>query len=302
MKVNRRSFLKAGAFLTGGMLFQGNKVLSVLQQQPGTFKTVRGDFMIYNEAGGTIGCFANKDALIVVDSQFPDSAKNFRSGLKQKLDRKIDLLLNTHHHRDHTSGNIYLKDFSSIIAAHENSKVLQQKFYGNDPTKPQAYPTMTFADEWTFDLGKEKIWAKHFFPAHTGGDSIIHFQNSNIVHVGDIVFNRVYPYIDLPGGADLSLWIEFIEKTVPLFDKDTIYIFGHSQSQDMCIGNATDVYAMRDYLGSLIDFVSKEIKVGKSKEQIASSSEIPGVKDIKEQHDGMKKMNLEKTYEYLTQK
>ncbi len=302
MRFTRRTFLKSGAILTGGMFFQGNKILSALQDQASGFRTVRGDFGIYNEYGGTIGWFANKDAVIVVDSQFPETAKHFMDGLKKKVDRKIDLLLNTHHHRDHTSGNIYLKDYSSIIAAHENSKALQQKFYGNDPLKPQAYPTVTFADEWTLYLGKEKVWAKHFCPAHTGGDAIIHFQNTNVVHMGDIVFNKVYPYIDLPGGASLYQWIEFIEKTVPLFDKDTIYIFGHSQTQEMCIGKADDVYAMRDYLTALINFVSKEIKAGKTKEQIALASEIPGAKNILDKKDGMIKMNLEKTYDYLTQK
>ncbi len=302
MKITRKKFLKAGTILTGSLFFQGGKVFAAMQNQSNGFKTVRGNFGIYNERGGTIGWFANKDALIVVDSQFPDTAKNFTDGIKKKADRKIDLLFNTHHHGDHTSGNIYLKDFASIIAAHENSKALQQKFYGNDPSKPQAYPTITFVDEWTLDVGKEKVWAKHFCPAHTGGDAIIHFQNTNVVHMGDIVFNKVFPYIDLPGGASINQWIEFIEKSVPLFDKDTIYIFGHSQFQNMCVGKADDVYKMRDYLSALINFVSKEMKEGKTKEQIASASEIPGVKDVKEQRDGMRKMNLEKAYEYLTQK
>lgn len=302
MKFTRKNFLKTGAVLAGGLVFQSNKVLSALQNQSSGFKAVRGNFGIYNERGGTIGWFANGDVLIVADSQFPDTAKNFMDGIKKKVDRKIDLLFNTHHHGDHTSGNIYLKDSASMIAAHENSKALQRKFYGNDSSKPQTYPTVTFADEWTLDLGKEKVWAKHFCPAHTGGDAIIHFQNTNVVHMGDIVFNKVFPYIDLPGGASLHKWIEFIEKSVPVFDRDTLYIFGHAQSQETCIGKSDDVYAMRDYLSVLINFVSKEIKEGKNKEQIASASEIPGVKDIKEQRDGIRKMNLEKAYEYLTQK
>ena len=300
MKFTRKSFLKSGAILTGGLIFQSGKIFSAFQNQSNGFTTVRGNFGIYNERGGTIGWFANNDALIVVDSQFPDTAKIFMNEIKKKTDRKIDLLFNTHYHADHTSGNIYLKNFSSIIAAHENSKALQQKFYGNDPLKPQAYPTVTFEDEWTLDLGKEKVWAKHFCPAHTGGDAIIHFQNSNVVHLGDIVFNQVFPYIDLAGGASLNGWIEFIEKSIPLFDKDTIFIFGHSQNPEMCVGNAADVFAMKNYLLALISFVSIEIRNGKTKEQISAASEIPGVKNVVEQRDGMRKMNLEKAYEYLT--
>ncbi len=300
MKMTRKNFLKTGTILAGGMLIPSNKLLASMKELSSNFKMIRDNIGIYTERGGTMGFYADKDAMIVVDTEFPDSAKNFIDGIKKITDRKIDIVLNTHHHGDHTSGNIVFKDYTSMIVAHEKSKELQQKFYGNDPSKPQAYPNVTFADEWILDLGPEKIWAKHICSAHTGGDSIIHFQNSNVVHMGDLVFNRVYPYIDISGGASLNGWTKFLEKSLTMFDKDTLYIFGHSQNQDMCYGHANDLLVMKNYITALIDFVTSEIKTGKTKEQIAYASEIPGVKDVKEQRDGMRKMNLERAYEDLT--
>ncbi len=288
--------------MAGGMLFSGSRMIEAMQSLSGNFKMVRGKIGIYTERGGTIGYFAGKDALIVVDTQFPDTAKNFLQGIRTITDRKIDVVLNTHHHGDHTSGNIFFKDYTSMIVANEKCKELQQKFYGNDPSKPQVYPNLTFSDEWTLDLGAEKILSRHICPAHTGGDSIIHFQKANVVHMGDLVFNKIYPYIDLPGGCSLNGWIEYLEKTLALFDKDTLYIFGHSQTQDMCYGSANDLLAMKNYLLALIDFVSKEIKAGKTREQIAVANEIPDVTDVKESREGMRKMNLEKAYKYLTGK
>ena len=300
MKISRKNFLKTGAVITGGIFLYRDRLMSMSPEISNNFTTLRDNAGIYTERGGTIGWFANNDAFVVVDSQFPDAAKNFLDGVRKTVNRKIDVVLNSHHHADHTSGNIFFKDHASMIVAHAKCKELQQKFNGIDPSKPQAYPNVTFADEWTLDLGVEKIWAKHLCPAHTGGDSIIHFQKSNIVHMGDLVFNRMFPYIDLVSGGSIVKWIELLSKVEAMFEKDTIYIYGHSLKPEMCYGNIKDIRAMRNYLSALIDFVSKEIKSGKTQNQITSVDKIPGVNDVKEIREGMKKMNLEKAFEELT--
>ena len=130
----------------------------------------------------TIGWYATKETVVVIDSQFPETAKNFIAGLKEKSSRKIDILFNTHYHGDHTSGNIYLKGLCRKNCLHrKNCRMLQEKNDKKDPSKPQAYPDTTFMEEWSRDFGKEKVTAKYFGPAHTGGDSVIHFENANIV-------------------------------------------------------------------------------------------------------------------------
>lgn len=300
MKMNRKQFIKSGALITGSLLFGGHKFFLKAEDQPKGFKIIRDNFGIYTERGGTMGWYITKDAAVVIDSQFPESVKNFYNGLKTKTSRKIDFLINTHHHRDHTSGNHFLREFTNKIVSSENSRALQEKFNGNNPDNPQAYADITFANDWSQDIGGEKVFARHLLPAHTGGDATIHFEKTNIVHMGDLVFNKVYPVIDLPGGASLNGWIEYLEKTVKFFDKDTIYVFGHSQNDEMVVGRSKDLLALRDYFTALLDFVDKQINSGKTKEEISASNEIPGVKDIKEMWEGAKKRNLENAYDYLT--
>jgi cyclase len=301
MKLTRKKFMKTGILLTGGILLNTNNILQGKAGKNDNFIKLRNNIGIYTERGGTIGWYVDKDAFVVVDSQFPDTAKNFMDGIRKTTDRKIDVLYNTHHHADHTSGNAYLKDFTKTIVASEKCKTLQEKSSGSDSQKPTAFPTLTFDKEWTLDLGSEKIWAKHFGPAHTGGDSIFHFQKANIVHMGDLVFNRLFPYIDLESGGSIKKWMEQLSVIERTFDNDTIYIFGHSQKPEMCYGNVNDIRAMKNYLSSLLDYVSKEIKSGKTLEEISSIQEIPSVKDVKEMRDGMRKMNIEKAYQELTQ-
>ena len=247
-----------------------------------------------------MGWYVANDSVIVIDSQFAESAEHFYEGLKTKTSRKIDFLINTHHHRDHTSGNYFLRRFTNKIVSTEKCRELQEKFNGNNPDNPQAYADITFADDWTLNIGNEKIYAKHFCPAHTGGDAVIHFEKTNVVHMGDLVFNKVYPVIDLPAGADLKGWIEFLEWGVKHFDKDTIYVFGHAQNTDMVVGSNKDLFAMRDYITALLDFVNKEMKAGKNRDDVVSASQIPGVTDVKEMWKGAMKRNLENAFDYLS--
>lgn len=303
MKFTRKEFLKASSLIAGGLLLPGSKNFGkMFQQSTGNFKNLRDNLGIYTERGGTIGWFISEDAFVVIDTQYPETAKNMLTGLQKKTSRKIDLLFNTHHHADHTSGNIYLKDFSERIIAQENCKALQEKSYGNDPTKPQAYPTATFKREWTQEIGKETVSAKFFGAAHTGGDSVVHFQKANVAHVGDLVFNRTYPFIDSNGGGSIANWPVVLERVINYYPKETTFIFGHGASDDLITGSLTDVIAMKDYISALVEFVSNEIKNGKNKEQVASANEIPGFGGLKERWAGARKMNLEKTFDELSSK
>ncbi len=298
--MNRKDFLKSGALIAGGILLQGHKYYLRTYEQPAGFKVIRDNLGIFNERGGTMGWYVSKDAVVVIDSQFPESAKNFYNGLKTKTDRKIDFLINTHHHRDHTSGNYFLKDFTNKIVSSERAKELQQNFNGNDPKNPQAYADITFDKEWTLDIGAERLKAMQICSAHTAGDAIIHFEKTNVVHMGDLVFNKVYPVIDLPGGSDLRGWINYLDKALNLFDKETIFIFGHAQTTDGVIGKANDLIVMRDYIYALVEFVENEIKLGKTKDEIATAKTIPNVEGVKEMWAGAMKRNIEATFEYLS--
>lgn len=84
------------------------------------FTEIRRGVGMYTERGGTIGWLMNDNALVAVDSQYPQTAANFIAGVKDKTSRKMDYLINTHHHGDHTAGNVAFKDFTSHIVAHNN--------------------------------------------------------------------------------------------------------------------------------------------------------------------------------------
>lgn len=194
--------------------------------------------------------------------------------------KPIEYLINTHHHGDHTSGNIAFKGIAKHILAHENSKINQMNSAKvNKNEADQLYPDLTFTDRWQQIVADEVVDVQYWGAGHTNGDSIIHFQHANIVHAGDLVFNRRYPYIDKPNGANIENWINSLQTMQSNFDNDTLFIFGHAREGYQVTGGKDDLAAFADYLTALLEFVEGEIKAGKSKDQIMTATSIPGAPD-----------------------
>ena len=215
--------------------------------------------------------------------------------MKKQDENPFELLINTHHHGDHTSGNISFKGIVKDVAAHGNSLINQKNVAAAQKTEDkQLYPNITYGDTWSYKIGKEEIKTYYFGPAHTNGDSIIHFQHANIAHMGDLIFNRRWAFIDRSAGASVKNWVTVLDKTISTFDKDTVFVFGHAFDPEKVTGTKEDLKAMQDYLSKMLVFVEQEIRSGKTKEEILKEKSIPGVTEW--QGDGIER-GLDATYE-----
>ncbi len=281
--MQRRNFLRNTGLTIASLAFLSKQSLADFLNDPTwKIKMLSDDIGVFSEKGGTILFMLNKEGTIVVDAQFPDSAQHLINEIKTKTEKPYRLLINTHHHGDHTAGNIVFKDLVPHILAHTNSKINQQNAAIKQKTEDkQLYPDQTYTDTWCETIGKEKLCLYYFGAGHTNGDSLVHFQHSNIVHMGDLVFNRRHPYIDKSAGADISNWIKLLEKATNTFDKKTIYVCGHAGDEYDITIKKDDLKAFGDYLGNVMKFVGDEIKAGKSKEEILKATEIPGSPDWK---------------------
>ena len=297
--MERRIFVKNSALafavlsLSRSAAFAGN-----FMQTPYQFKPLRNDMGIFIEQGGTIGWLNSSDGYVVVDSQFPNTAPHVIDELKKLGDKPFKYLINTHHHGDHTAGNIAFKGLAKNVVAHQNSLINQTKAAekaGN--LDKQLLPNVTFGKGWKDKVGNEQINAFYYGSGHTNGDAVYHFEHANIVHVGDLVFNRKYPYIDRPNGANIGNWITALDKINNQFDNDTLFIWGHSLDPEKVTGNKEDIKAFQNYLSKLLAFVGGEIKNGKTKEDILKATEIPGAPEWK--GDGIER-SLTAAYEELT--
>lgn len=276
--MQRRTFLRNTSVLLGATLLANKSLLAQLLQQPAYKIRMLNDHLgIFNEKGGTIAFLLSKKEIIVVDAQFPDNSKHLIDELKKMSENPIRLLINTHHHADHTSGNIVFKGLVTHVLAHENSKINQETVAKNKKTEDQQlYPDQTYTTTWCERSGKEKICLNYYGAGHTNGDSIVHFERSNIVHMGDLVFNRRHPFVDKSAGANIKSWMNILDTALNKFDGKTQFIFGHAADGYDVTGKKEDLEKFRDYLGNLLLFTEKEIKTGKTKEEILKATEIPG--------------------------
>jgi len=190
-----------------------------------------------------------------------------------------------------------LKDFVKDIIAHEDCVKLQKQKAKDGSNIVTA--NRTFTKEWNEELPAEKITAWHLVPAHTSGDAVVFFENANVAHLGDLVFNGMYPYMDLSGGCSISGSVKFLDAVINKYDDDTLFIFGHAATPEQVTGNREDVVHMKNYMEALLSFVSKQIKDGRRLEEIYSAVFVPGFEHQKANWEGALKMNLDAAYKEL---
>jgi cyclase len=166
----------------------------------------------------------------------------------------------------------------------------------------QAYADVTFGESWSRDLGNEKVWAHYYGPGHTGGDAVIWFERANVVHMGDLMFNRLHPRVDRPSGASMKNWASLLEK-VANKHKDATFIFGHAKAGLPVTGNAKELLYFRDYLSAVLEHTQKAIRSKQTLEQIVAADTIPGFPDHASQGQVLTtKGVLTSAYEELTAK
>jgi cyclase len=299
--MHRRSFLLNTGILAGAsLLVQKQALAQIFNIAEPKIKMLRGNVGIFTERGGTVGFQITTEGIIVVDSQFPDTVNNFISEVKKTNNTPFKFLLNTHHHGDHTGGNIAFKGLVEHVFGHENCLANLKRVAGQQNIlDKQLLPDTTFTTELKMKAGKEKIKGSYHGPAHTNGDAVYFFEEANIMHVGDLMFNRRHPRVDRSSGANMRNWIQVLDKVIKETQKDTLFIFGHSLQPGAETGSAEDLKMFQDYLNKVLQFTEKEIKSGKSKEEFLQNKSIPGVTEW--QGDGIEHP-LTAAYEELSSK
>jgi glyoxylase-like metal-dependent hydrolase (beta-lactamase superfamily II) len=242
------------------------------------FEDVRRNVGVFTMRGGTIGWLVNKDATLVVDTQYPDTAKACIDGLKQKAaGRTIDLVINTHHHGDHTGGNAVFRAEAKKLVAQTRVPELQRTAAAATPNSPApVVADATFDKTWSETFGDETVTAQYNGPGHTGADALVHFEHAHVVHMGDLLFYERHPRVDRPAGASIQNWMKILEKVARDMPADTIFIAGHAKDGLPVAVDSKAVLRFRDYFDAVLTTVRKGVAQGQTKEAVAATAALPG--------------------------
>ena len=196
--------------------------------------------------------------------------------LKAALDKmgneKIATVIDTHWHFDHADNNGAFRKAGAAIVAHDNTKKRMSEAHelmGSKipPSPADALPTQTFAVTRRIDANGEQIMLGKIPPAHTDTDIYIKFQKANVLHLGDVFFNGMYPFIDGTTGGSINGMIDGVTFSMKQADKTTKIIPGHGP-----LGDLAALTQFRDMLVTARDRVAKLKKSGQTLEQVVAAT------------------------------
>lgn len=230
-----------------------------------------GIHMIYGVggfAGGNIGLIVGDDRVAMIDDSMAPLAPRLLDTIGELTGRPIEFMVNTHVHGDHLGGNATFAGDGTVIFAHDNIR----KRLLADPTPAggeAGLPVITFADGVTFHLGGIEARVFHLPSAHTDGDAVIYFPKANVLHTGDVMFNGMFPYIDLDNGGSVAGYIDAQKKLLALVDGETRIIPGHGN-----LANRDDLRRNLDVLIDGRERVKKLVDQGMSADDIVAANPL----------------------------
>ncbi|PTM11474.1 MAG: MBL fold metallo-hydrolase [Bacteroidetes bacterium] len=250
---------------TLGLLFCSSTLLS--QDREVTIKTTKLSDNVYMlvGSGGNIGISAGDDGVFIIDDQFAQLTPKIIEAIKAISDKPLQFLVNTHYHGDHTGGNENMTKQGVKIIAHEN---VRKRLEDGESSK-DALPIITFNDRVNVHMNGEDVNVHHVEHAHTDGDAILYFTQSNVLHTGDTYFQKRYPYIDVNSGGGINGYINAVKKGLSLINDGTKIIPGHGD-----VSNKAEYQSFLKMLEILKANVQAEIKNGKSEDEVAANGAI----------------------------
>jgi len=220
-------------------------------------------------AGGNLGLSAGADSVFLVDDQFAPLTPKIEAAIARITPRPVRFVLNTHWHFDHTGGNENLGKAGALIVAHENVRKRMSvenfiEFLGmkTQPDPKAALPVVTFTRDVTFHVNGDEVRVMHVPNAHTDGDAIVHFTKSDVIHMGDVFFNQLYPFIDTSSGGRVEGVVAAVDRALALAGASTKIIPGHGP-----LGTRADLQAYRDMLATIAGRMGEHVRAGRSLEQ-----------------------------------
>jgi cyclase len=265
-------------FFLGLAMFKFSSAQNFDTVQIRSVKLTESVYMLQGSGGGNIGVCIGRDGTFIIDDHYAPLTEKIKAAIAKLTDKPVQFIINTHWHGDHSGGNENFGGEGAIIVSQENSRKRMEadQFFGLPPHTQAAYspaglPKITFTQSMTFHYNGETIQIFHIADAHTDGDAIIYFKQSDILHMGDVFVRYGFPFIDEPNGGNINGMIETIDSVIAKINDKTRIIPGHGQ-----LSSKQDLVNYNNMLRTIRDRIKKLMDEGKNMEQIIAADPLNG--------------------------
>jgi glyoxylase-like metal-dependent hydrolase (beta-lactamase superfamily II) len=241
---------------------------------PITVHELRGNVFVLEGSGGNIGVLAAPAGKVLVDAGITASRDRITQALARLGQGPVTHLINTHWHFDHADGNEWVHQAGAAILAHPNTRehlMAAQRVEDWDfdfpPSPPAALPTEIVTEDGSIELNGTLLGLTHHAAAHTDGDITVTFPDADILHIGDIYWNGIYPFIDYSTGGGIDGTIRAVDAILPTVTDRTIIVPGHGSPSS----NRAELQAYRDMLVAIRDNVAELKQQGRPIEEIVAA-------------------------------
>ena len=228
-------------------------------------------------AGGNIGVSYGEDGTVLIDDQFAPLTEKIQGAVTALGATPVKFLVNTHWHGDHSGGNENFGKAGAVIMAHDNVRVRmasdQKTAFGDVKASPKAaLPVITYADGLKLHLNGEEVRVISMPPAHTDGDSVVHWTKSNVVHMGDLFFHKMsFPFVDRGSGGDVRGVVSAATKVLEMTDENTKIVPGHGP-----VATRAELKAYRNMVNEIVGKVEAAVKAGKTLDDVKAMQPADG--------------------------
>jgi glyoxylase-like metal-dependent hydrolase (beta-lactamase superfamily II) len=196
-------------------------------------ETVTADVWMLSGLGSNVGVLRTERGAVVVDTMTVRmQGERIREAVTALTGREAEVLVNTHYHYDHTHGNPGFPTGLRIVSTRRTLDLMHA--FDSDEywvSNPDSVPNETFSESHEIRLGGKTIRSSFLGRGHTDGDLIVLFVEDRVVHLGDLLFGRRYPNIDLEAGGSVREWPATLDRVLAMDSWDRV-IPGHGAVTD----------------------------------------------------------------------
>jgi len=274
------------------LVLAGNLSIAVMAAQPQkkappephvdniSVEKVKDNLFVLRGGGGNTAAFVTAKGVTLVDTKNPGWGQPLLDKVKTLTDKPVTMVINTHTHYDHNSGNVEMPAGVEIVAHAATAKLMTQmnpvvglgttpNVFKDNPGK--GMPKRTFTDKLTLGSGADRIDLYYFGPAHTGGDAFVAFPVHRVMHVGDVFAGKGLPIMDKNNGGSGVEYANTVRKAVKGVPNIDTIINGHTTANT----TPADMLEFADFVADFVAHVQAGSKAGKTPETIAKEWSTP---------------------------